>query len=132
MCTEISAVAHGDWGKPVSACRRESISCPNTADDKDYPDPAKNGVACVKDFAIAHGNHSERLLLSVGALIWLPENQEVTMVDTGVRLEHRGGFTLGLIKRLERGVCYVLAAGDPPQWSVPGSGVGTATSHLPS
>lgn len=64
MCTEMSAVAHGDRGKSVGFCRRGSISCPNTAEAKDCPNPAKNSVACVKYFAVAHGNHSDCLLLS--------------------------------------------------------------------
>lgn len=35
-------------------------------------------------------------------LVWLPEQQEQALVDTGVRLERRGGFTLGGIEGAER------------------------------
>lgn len=36
------------------------------------------------------------------ALTWLPEVQEMTPMDTGFPLEHRGGLDLGLIKGTER------------------------------
>lgn len=57
----MSAVSNDDQEKPVGVCRRRSISCPTIADGKDCLDPAKNSVACVTGFAVAHGNHSECL-----------------------------------------------------------------------
>lgn len=32
------------------------------------------------------------------AFTWLPEVQVMTLVDTSVRMENRGGFALGLIE----------------------------------
>lgn len=46
------------------------------------------------------------------ALTWLPELQKQTLVDTGVRLKHHRGFTLGMIEGIEQ-LCLLC-----PEWQI--------------
>lgn len=63
-----------------------------------------------------------RYLQLCGQLISLSDMQVLDsryrMVDTGVRLQHRGLFTLSTITGIERLHCAycVLDAGNPQQW----------------